>query len=823
MRLKKKTSELRVVIILLLTIVMVCFAGIILYNTLSAIAKNVDTTINIETKNTTTLKQILVEMREAENSVKSYHLTHNQEYLISFYASVTILEVKLQELKQTNNPLPRERIIIDSVILLSEKRFELLKQQLYTSNELKITNELNAISLKIDESFQTRSANSDQLFIPNKDTSLKKESFFKRLFRKKAKQSDTIQKIINQVKNNQQQQSQIKTELKHTVEKVKDTQREKLFEQKEVELKLENEGKFIVDKIRSFTNEVEATEKKIIVQKIKLANKDVNTIKTLAVIISIVISLLLLIVSFLIINYVNKKREYELALIRAKKNAEDLAKAKETFLANMSHEIRTPLNAIYGFTEQVLSTELNKEQYMQLSIVKKSANHLINLINDILDYSKIEAGKISIEYIYFNLNKELDDIKSSFIQLVSNKKLNLNFVINSDIPDYINSDLTKIKQILYNLIGNAIKFTERGNITVIVNRTLEANITYLEIQVKDTGIGIAKERISKLFNEYEQLHSDTSKKYGGTGLGLVITKKILDQMGGSICMKSKENEGTEVTIRIPYSCDNNSDSYENISSISEELIYNTLRGKNILIVDDEEFNRLLLKTILSKFDLTIMEAKNGNEAIDLIKNNTNDLVLMDIRMPEKNGIDACVEIRKFDKELIILASTAVVNKEKTERCIRAGFNGFIFKPFTEKILLENLVNFLNGNNIKSETTPKNKISVSNKILNMDELISVSNGDEKFKKEMIILFHKSINVALEQIEQFCKNQQWLESSEAAHKILPSCKHFEADKLYLNLKYFESLNNEIPNIDNLTFKLEELKQNIADVNLELQLYL
>ena len=823
MRLKKKTSELRVVIILLLTIVMVCFAGIILYNTLSAIAKNVDTTINIETKNTTTLKQILVEMREAENSVKSYHLTHNQEYLISFYASVTILEVKLQELKQTNNPLPRERIIIDSVILLSEKRFELLKQQLYTSNELKITNELNAISLKIDESFQTRSTNSDQLFIPNKDTSLKKESFFKRLFRKKAKQSDTIQKIINQVKNNQQQQSQIKTELKHTVEKVKDTQREKLFEQKEVELKLENEGKFIVDKIRSFTNEVEATEKKIIVQKIKLANKDVNTIKTLAVIISIVISLLLLIVSFLIINYVNKKREYELALIRAKKNAEDLAKAKETFLANMSHEIRTPLNAIYGFTEQVLSTELNKEQYMQLSIVKKSANHLINLINDILDYSKIEAGKISIEYIYFNLNKELDDIKSSFIQLVSNKKLNLNFVINSDIPDYINSDLTKIKQILYNLIGNAIKFTERGNITVIVNRTLEANITYLEIQVKDTGIGIAKERISKLFNEYEQLHSDTSKKYGGTGLGLVITKKILDQMGGSICMKSKENEGTEVTIRIPYSCDNNSDSYENISSISEELIYNTLRGKNILIVDDEEFNRLLLKTILSKFDLTIMEAKNGNEAIDLIKNNTNDLVLMDIRMPEKNGIDACVEIRKFDKELIILASTAVVNKEKTERCIRAGFNGFIFKPFTEKILLENLVNFLNGNNIKSETTPKNKISVSNKILNMDELISVSNGDEKFKKEMIILFHKSINVALEQIEQFCKNQQWLESSEAAHKILPSCKHFEADKLYLNLKYFESLNNEIPNIDNLTFKLEELKQNIADVNLELQLYL
>jgi signal transduction histidine kinase/response regulator of citrate/malate metabolism len=823
MRLKKKTSELRVVIILLLVIVMVCFAGIILYNTLSTIAKNVNTTINVETKNTTILKQILVEMREAENSVKTYHLTHNQEYLISFYASVTILEVKLQELKQTNNQLPRERIIIDSVVLLSEKRFELLKQQLYTNNELKITNELNAISIKIDEAFKTRGINSDQLLIPNKDTSVKKESFFKRLFRKKVKHNDTIQKTINKVKNNQKLQSQIQNELKHTVERVKDTQREKLSEQKGAELKLENEGKLIEYKIRSFTNEVEATEKKIMFQKIELANKDVNKIKTLAVIISIVISILLLIVSFLIINYVNKKREYELALIRAKQNAEDLAKAKETFLANMSHEIRTPLNAIYGFTEQVLNTKLNEEQYMQLSIVKKSANHLINLINDILDYSKIQAGKISIEHIYFNLNKELDDIKSSFIQLVSNKKLNLNFIINSDVPTYVNSDLTKIKQILYNLIGNAIKFTERGTITVIINNSTEANISYLEIQVKDSGIGISKEKISKLFNEYEQLHSDTTKKYGGTGLGLVITKKILDQMGGSIYLKSKENEGTEVTIKIPYSCDNNSDNHKNISFISEELIYETLRDKKILIVDDEEFNRLLLNTILSKFDLTISEAKNGNEAVDLIRNNKYDLVLMDIRMPEKNGIDACVEIRKFDKKLIIIASTAVVNKEKTERCIRAGFNGFIFKPFTEKILLENLMDFLNGNNVQSETKPKNKIRVSNNILNMDELISVSNGDEKFKKEMITIFHKSINVALDQIERFCEKQQWLEVSETAHKILPSCKHFEADKLYLNLKYFESLNNEIPNIEELTIKLEELKQNIADVNLELQLYL
>ena len=300
-------------------------------------------------------------------------------------------------------------------------------------------------------------------------------------------------------------------------------------------------------------------------------------------------------------------------------------------------------------------------------------------------------------------------------------------------------------------------------------------------------------------------------------------KKILEQMGGSINLKSKEHEGTEVDITIPYSRDDHYNNHKEISSVCKELIHNTLKDKKILIVDDEEFNRLLLNAILSKYNVSLTEATNGNEAVDLIRNNKYDLVLMDIRMPEKNGIDACIEIRKFEKELIILASTAVVNKDKTEKCIRAGFNGFLFKPFTERILLENLVAIFNKKNIVLETIPNTTSDEPNNKLNMDELISISNGDEKFKKEMITIFQKSINKALDQIDEFCKKQQWSEASSIAHKILPSCKHFEADKLYMNLKYFESLNTELPNIERLNIELEELKKNIAAVNLELQLYL
>ncbi|MBA4239689.1 MAG: hypothetical protein C0448_03115 [Sphingobacteriaceae bacterium] len=826
MWLKKKASELRVVIILLLIILMVCITGIILYKNLSAIARNVSSSINVNNKNSQNIRQILIEIREAENNVKAYNLTHNKAYLISFYSSAVIIDDKINEIYQETNIKPRESIIIDSIVLLNKRKFELLRNQLYADDETKITDELNTISKKIDEAYEKRNYETITQPISKKDSSIKKEHFLKRLFNKQHSELINDEKI-NSSKTELKQFSDTKNELKKIVKKVQNKQLEKLTDKKNLELKTENEGKFIVDKIRAFLTELEESEKNATNEKIAIANKDVNVIKTLAIIISVIISLLLLIASFLIVNYVEKKKEYEIALIQAKQNAEDLAKTKETFLANMSHEIRTPLNAIYGFTEQVLKSDLNPEQYEQLNIVKKSAFHLINLISDILDYSKIQAGKLKIENIEFNLEKELNDIHLLFAQQCINKQLELIFTVNPNVPNFINSDLTKLKQIMYNLIGNAIKFTEKGTITVIVKNIKAHNSQHLHIQIIDTGIGIPKEKIPKLFNEYEQAHSNVNKQYGGTGLGLVITKKLLEKMGGCIFLKSEEQKGTRITIKIPYYICQNSKKNSNTPTVSSHHIEEVLVNKRILIVDDEEFNRLLLKTILLKFDATITEAENGDEAISLIQKNNYDIVLMDIRMPKKNGIEACTEIRKFNKQLVILAATAAINQAKTEKCIEVGFNGFVYKPFTEQKLLENIYHFL-----KHQTLQQNKINTSEiknsanmsvDILNFNELRSISNGNKKFEKDMIMIFYKSINSGLKKIEVYCQNKKWKEVSEIAHKIMPSCKHFEANNLCVRLNYFESLKETTPIIEELNTNLTQLKQDITNVNKQLQPYL
>lgn len=826
MWLTKKASELRVVIILLLIILMVCITGVILYKNLSAIAKNVSSSINVNNKNSQNIRQILIEIREAENSVKTYNLTHHKEHLISFYSSAVLIDDKINQISQKTNLKTRESIIIDSVILLYERKFELLKNQLYADDETKITDELNAISIKIDEAYEKKNYSQTSLTASTKDSTIKKDRFLKRLFNKKNTELIASEKINSQ-QNELIKSTDAKNELKNIVKKVQTKQLEKLTDKKNLELKTENEGKFIVDKIRSFLAELEKSEKNTTNEKIALANKDVNTIKTLAIIIAIIISLLLLIASFLIVNYIEKKKAYEIALIKAKQNAEDLAKTKETFLANMSHEIRTPLNAIYGFTEQVLKSDLNQEQYDQLNIVKKSAYHLINLISDILDYSKIQAGKLQIESIEFNLEKELNDIHLLFAQQCVNKKLELIFTVNPNVPQFINSDLIKLKQIMYNLIGNAIKFTEKGTITINVKNIKSNNSQHLNIQIIDTGIGIPKEKLPKLFNEYEQANSDITKQYGGTGLGLVITKKLLEKMGGCIFLKSEENKGTNITVKIPYSISPNYKKKSNIQITSENLIHEILINKKILIVDDEAFNRLLLKTILSKYNTIIYEAENGDEAISLIQKNNFNLVLMDIRMPKKNGIDACTEIRKFNTQLIILAATAFINQEKIDKCIQVGFNGFVYKPFTEQKLLENIYHFLNSKNTPLNTT---NVSQSNHndnqsfdVLNFNELQSLSNGNKKFEKEMILIFYKSINSGLKKIESYCRNSKWKEVSDMAHKILPPCKHFEANNLCVRLRYFESLKETAPSITELNSNLTQLKQDIENVNKQLQPYL
>jgi len=532
---------------------------------------------------------------------------------------------------------------------------------------------------------------------------------------------------------------------------------------------------------------------------------------------------------YLFRNYIKKKNQYEHALLESKQKAEELAKAKESFLANMSHEIKTPLNAIYGFTEQILSGELNPEQKIQLNVVKSSAAYLTKLVNDILTYAKLQSGKSQLEITSFNLKKEFSEIVELFKNQANSKGILLLPKIDEFFPEIIKSDKNKLKQVIFNIFGNAIKFTNKGEVKISLKIIESKETNLLRIVVSDTGIGIDENKLPKLFKEFEQGDAQINKKYGGSGLGLVITKQIIEQLSGKINITSKENVGTKVTITIPVEISTELQ-VKSENDINLVLDYEKLIGTKILIVDDEEFNRLLFKSILKKYQVEVFEAENGETAINLIKNHLFNLIIMDIRMPEKNGIETTKEIRIFNQKLPILASTAEISEENIVKCVSAGMNGLVFKPFTEKELLEKIIEAISGNNKTEnkkfpivEIIPEAK-KTNQRIINLDNITEYSNGDENFRKEMLQLFYNSINKALNQIEEFVETKNYSNVSEVAHKIIPSCKHFEAYELYNILKYFENLKN-IQNVELIEIKknLEELRNQINIINKELELLL
>lgn len=830
-----KKPEAQTVIVLLFISLIVCVAGFLLYKNISSISKDISSSYNYETAPSLIMRKVIAEIRDAENNVKSYNLTTDKDYLISFYTSVALVDEELTELKVAHRIDKESKVLIDSAVVLCERKFEILKKQLYLDDEKIITEELNAISVKIKQSYPLANDVSTVKISFSDNPEPDKEGFLKRLFGKKKKNNDSLTKTLEQLKQKEEQIKRITGEIKHTVQKVKISQIEKLQERQRYELQLANEGKQLIDNIRTLYLQMETHEKQVSILKIELANEKMNDIKTLSIALSIFISILLLIVGYFIVTFIQRKKQYELALVNSKEKAEDLAKTKELFLANMSHEIKTPLNAIYGFTEQVLHSDLNQKQKEQLNIVRKAADHLIKLITNILNYSKLQAGKIALENSDFYLKEELKEIETLFQQQTNPKDIHLTFSVDDNLPTVINCDVTKLKQVLFNLIGNAIKFTDKGFVKIEVskNNKLINNQKSLHIKISDSGIGIAKNKLPLLFNEYEQVHSDISKKYGGTGLGLVITKKLLEQVGGSITLNSIAHKGTEVTVVFPYHLPDEEKLSNKKHHPITDLNVNTLQGKNILIVDDEEYNRMLLKTILLKYQINVAEATNGFEALELIKTSSYDLVLMDINMPLKNGTEACSEIRKLKNkgidQLPILASTAVtLSEEKISNYKNSGFNGFINKPFTETNLLESLQRFLSFKYVEI-TQPIEYTEITSKLvaipkkLNFNHITEVANGDENFKKEMIGIFYKSINNGAIEIEHLCKEKNWQKAADVAHKIMPPCKHFEAVDLYNTLKYFESLREQQSDLTNIDAKLKQLKANIETVNNELKLYL
>jgi signal transduction histidine kinase/ActR/RegA family two-component response regulator len=395
---------------------------------------------------------------------------------------------------------------------------------------------------------------------------------------------------------------------------------------------------------------------------------------------------------------IHNLKNAEESLIKERDRAEASEKAKQLFLANMSHEIRTPMNAILGFARLLEEAITDKELLEFIQVIIKSGDDLLVILNDILDFSRIEAGKVNFEKQPFNVRGNVAAIVTMMESKAASKNLKLTSAIDNTIPQMLVGDAVRLSQILLNLVSNAIKFTESGNIRIslsVVDEN-EANII-VEFVIKDTGIGIPLEKQAKIFESFEQATTNTMRKFGGTGLGLSIAKQLVEMQDGKIFVKSLPGMGAEFYFRLPFlkytGKLQQKSGREDVDNAEPSEIVKSGKGVRVLIVEDNTINQMLIVKVLQKRDFTIDVAANGVIALSKYRNNDYDIILMDLQMPEMDGYETTRNIRNMPgskKDIPIMAMTAHTIKGEMERCLAIGMNDYIPKPFNINELFEKI-------------------------------------------------------------------------------------------------------------------------------------
>ncbi len=396
---------------------------------------------------------------------------------------------------------------------------------------------------------------------------------------------------------------------------------------------------------------------------------------------------------------ISRQKQLEHDLIAARESAEKAANTKSEFLSTMSHEIRTPMNAVIGMSYLLLQGNPREDQMEFLKTLQFSANNLLSLINDILDFSKIEAGKIIIEQIDFSLQELLEGVYLASGLKAQEKNIELNLITDPALPKHVTGDPVRLTQILNNLISNAIKFTEEGSVNIevkcIENRE---DCVLIFFKIKDTGVGVTPENLPHIFNSFTQESSTTTRRFGGTGLGLTITKRLLELQNSEISVESKPGKGSEFyfTLEFGKSAETPVDNFES-APISRQYGHG-LKGAKVLLVEDNRVNRLVAERFLQKWEVLLDFAENGKIAVDCVRNNTYDLILMDLQMPEMDGYQATTAIRNLDSEhsklVPIIALTAEALTEVREKVLNTGMNDFITKPFKPDNLFNTISKYL---------------------------------------------------------------------------------------------------------------------------------
>ena len=538
-----------------------------------------------------------------------------------------------------------------------------------------------------------------------------------------------------------------------------------------------------------------------------------------------------------------KKQEEELRVAKVK--AEEGSRAKQQFLANMSHEIRTPMNAILGMTRLLQKTDLTPRQATYQEAIKASADNLLVIINDILDISKIEAGKLNIESVGFDLSRLVRHLCNSIRFRAEEKGIGLFYEVDRRISKVLVGDPVRLNQVLLNLVNNAIKFTERGSVEVeciLLESTDEYNT--IKFQVIDTGIGIDDQKLSTIFESFNQGDNDTTRKYGGTGLGLSISKHLVNLFGGRLEVQTKKAIGTKFFFTIKLNIGQESDLVTMKETQQEDI---SLEGVEILLAEDHDINQFLATTLLDEWGTHVEVVENGRDAVQKLSQKTYDVVLMDIQMPIMNGIEATRIIRRQLKlDVPIIALTANALKGDSEKYLSTGMNAYVSKPF-EPIELFNTIASVIINDPRQKEKPYKTLSrrrpekknneskdlfqnqksntsksMSGQIYDLSKIDKMVEGDQVMVKKMIGMFLDKTPDLLQEMKDHLASGAWIEVGKLAHRLKSSINLMGIDKLYDNIRFIEkySFDEEGTHRDAVPELIEELNTVCQEAFLQLK---
>ncbi|WP_338764409.1 response regulator [Bernardetia sp. ABR2-2B] len=506
-------------------------------------------------------------------------------------------------------------------------------------------------------------------------------------------------------------------------------------------------------------------------------------------------------------------------LKRAKEQAEAATKTKEQFLSTMSHEIRTPLNAIIGMTHLLKNDNLEGEMAENIEILEFSAQNLLSLINSVLDISKMEAGKMAFEQAEFDLPTLIQNTVEIFKARADEKNILLRSNIDKAIPKSLLGDSTRLSQILNNLIGNAIKFTEEGTVTITV-RLLHHKTEKVELlfAVSDTGIGISPEKINSIFDDFSQAEEDTSRKYGGTGLGLAITKQLVELQGGRINVMSTMMVGSTFSFQLGFKIGK-------VQAISTNLPDATniknLKGVNVLIVEDNKVNQILVKKFLNNWGAKYQIAENGQIAVDLFKENNFDVVLMDLQMPVMDGYESARQIRFLEKEsnkfTPIIALTASTLLNERERIVQVGMNDFLSKPFNPNELYQKIAQH-SYTQLQKQVPQENDKKGS---LNYSYFKNLAGADKEFYTELLELSETDLVEFNRILESTHLSDYETQLALVHHKIRATLRLLEVKELEVQINQLRRMLSQGSQINEVTDRIQAIHKSIEEAILQIKM--